>query len=273
MSNPNSLSLAGAGAGALGLAGAGALALAGSGALAAAVGLNENANSNGNENANGNGNENGNGNGNLNGNLNANGSLNANVNGNVNYNHSETNVDVETKVKVDLDIDGKLSLEPPEVIDSYNTTIQDSIYIPEPGYGTYVLANGGGSAAIYNGDVFNFGDGDGTQSVFDLDQTNSLVDIDVAAGINASSTGSIFSFDAACLEAGDVSVGNGIGKADNISHATNSVAASADASVNFSAFDQTVTMGANIQYNTANQTVIGGSEINYGNTFGDVDTV
>ena len=271
MSGP-SLSLAGAGAGALGLAGAGALGLAGAGALAAAVGLNENANVNGNENGNENGNGNGNGNGNLNGNLNANGSLNGNVNGNVNYNHSETNVDVETKVKVDLDIEGKLSLEPPSIEGSYNTTIEDSIFIPDPGSGTYVLANGeGSSAAIYNGDVFNFGNSTGTQTVFDLEQTNSLVDLDALCDASVSSTSSAFGSSIFGVGGGGpVSVGDGIGEGKDILHATNDVSASADASAAVSAFNQNIVMGANIQYNSASQSVIGGDQTNFGDVAGAV---
>lgn len=270
MSGP-SVSLAGAGAGALGLAGAGALGLAGSGALAAAVGLNENANFNGN--GNGNGNLNGNGNGNLNGNLNANEAVNANINGNVNYNHSETNVDVDTKVKVDLDIEGKLSLEPPSIEDAYNTTIEDSIYIPDPGCGTYVLANGeGSSAAIYNGDVFNFGNGEGTQTVFDLTQANTLADIDALAGASVSSTASGFSSSMYDIGGGGkVDIGDGIGEGDDILHATNNVSASADAAATLSAFNQNIVMGANIQYNSASQSVIGGDQTNWGDTAGGVD--
>jgi len=263
MSNPNnSLSLAGAGAlsGAAALAGAGALA--GSGALAAAVGLNVNENENGNGNGNGNGNLNGNGNGNFNGNASFNDTLNDNVNANVNVNQVTTNV--TTTVAVNLGLEGEVDLGPP------NMTIEDSIFIPDPGSGDIAVANNGSSAAIYNGDVFNFGKESGTQSVFDLDQANSLADVDVAYGISAGSTDSNFVLSAGCLEAGEVSVSDGIGKADNIAHATNSVAASADAAVNFSAFEQSITQGANIQYNSATQTVIGGSETNFGDTFGDV---
>jgi len=264
MSNP-SLSLAGAGAGALGLAGAGALSLAGSGALAAAVGLNENANLNGN--GNGNGNLNGNGNGNFNGNVNASETLNGNLNGNANINVNETHTNVETKVNVGLELTGQLDVGPPDI------TVTDSIFIPEPGCGDIAVANNGSSAAIYNGDVFNFGDGTGTQTVFDLTQANELADCDFLADASVSSNNSNFASSMWGIgDGGKVEIGDGIGEGDDILHATNNVSASADAAATLSAFNQNIVMGANIQYNSASQSVIGGDQTNWGDVAGGIDS-
>jgi hypothetical protein len=263
-----SLAGAGAGAGALGLAGAGALS--GAGALAASIGLNANGNLNGNENGNGNGNGNLNGNGNVNADLNANANLNAaeNLNSNTNTNTSTTTV--TTDVTVDLTLTGEVELSPPSIEDSYNLCIDDSIFIPEPGCGDIVVANNGSSAAIYNGDVYNFGGGGGTQTVFDLTQANTLADMDALCGASVTSTGSNFvSFIDGVGGGGPVDAGDGIGSADDVLHATTNVAATADASAAVSAFNQNIVMGANVQYNSATQTVVGGNEITHGDLASD----
>ena len=175
-----------------------------------------------------------------------------------------------TDVTVDLGITGELDICPPNISGSNNLTIQDSIFIPDPGTGDIALANNGSTAAIYNGDVFNFGDAAGTQTVFDLTQANTLADMDALCGASVSSSDSAFvSFIDGVGGGGPVEAGDGIGHADDVLHATTSVSATADAAATVSAFNQNIVMGANVQYNSATQTVIGGDQIGYGDLASD----
>ena len=214
---------------------------------------NANGNLNGNGNWNGNGNENDNSNDNSNSNSNSNSVDNSLDNGVCNNleNSIENTVDnhVNTCVNVAVNVDLALdSIPSGPVIDLHGlNNIYDSLIMPD-------VVN----QTMNNGNQFN------------IDQVNNLVDNDTlnnpSVNFNAggggsdwcdpcdpSSGGGSFSMDAHVH--GGTATGGALGAID---HASSGISASADSAVNQSAFNQTITMGANIQFNS--QTITAGHD-------------
>jgi len=192
-----------------------------------------------NENENANGNLNGNGNLNFNENENevenkVDNSLDNKVDNDVENNientvNNEVNVDVDVKVDLDLSADGLSS----PVIDLHGLEcISNSLIMPDVVYQTL---NG-------NGNQFN------------IDQVNNLVDNDTVNNPSVSFSGSGFEMEAKA-EGGESKVDSDMGNV--IGAAASGVASSADAILTQSAFDQTITQGANIQFNSNTMQVAG----------------
>jgi hypothetical protein len=217
----------------------------------------DNTNLNGNGNGNGNGNLNLNGNGNLNldgnGNWNDNNNHDTNTNSNTDINHLsndicndvtntvETHVDTCVNVTANLELDSQPSAP---VIDLHGlSNIHDSLIMP---------------------DVVTQSMGDG--NMFNVDQVNNLVDNDTLSDPSVSFSasgggvdwcgdplgGGSFNMDAHIH--GGTTYAGGLGSLD---HASTGV--SADAAVTQSAFNQTITQGANIQFNS--QTITAGHDV------------
>jgi len=192
---------------------------------------------------------------NANGNLNGNGNLNFNENENEvdnkvdnsldnkvdndvdndidnkieNTVNNDVNVDVDVKVDLDLSADGLSS----PVIDLHGLEcISNSLIMPDVVYQTL---NG-------NGNQFN------------IDQVNNLVDNDTVNNPSVSFSGSGFEMEAKA-EGGESRVDSDMGNV--IGAAASGVASSADAILTQSAFDQTITQGANIQFNSNTMQVAG----------------
>ena len=192
-----------------------------------------------NDNWNANGNLNGNGNLNFNENENevenkVDNSLDNKVDNDVENNientvNNEVNVDVDVKVDLDLSADGLSS----PVIDLHGLEcISNSLIMPDVVYQTL---NG-------NGNQFN------------IDQVNNLVDNDTVNNPSVSFSGSGFEMEAKA-EGGESKVDSDMGNV--IGAAASGVASSADAILTQSAFDQTITQGANIQFNSNTMQVAG----------------
>jgi len=192
-----------------------------------------------NDNWNANGNLNGNGNLNFNENENevenkVDNSLDNKVDNDVENNientvNNEVNVDVDVKVDLDLSADGLSS----PVIDLHGLEcISNSLIMPDVVYQTL---NG-------NGNQFN------------IDQVNNLVDNDTLNNPSVSFSGSGFEMEAKA-EGGESKVDSDMGNV--IGAAASGVASSADAILTQSAFDQTITQGANIQFNSNTMQVAG----------------
>ena len=143
--------------------------------------------------------------------------------------NNEVNVDVDVKVDLDLSADGLSS----PVIDLHGLEcISDSLIMPDVVYQTL---NG-------NGNQFN------------IDQVNNLVDNDSLNNPSVSFSGSGFEMEAKA-EGGESKVDSEMGNV--IGAAAHGVASSADAILTQSAFDQTITQGANIQFNSNTMQVAG----------------
>jgi hypothetical protein len=96
-------------------------------------------------------------------------------------------------------------------------------------------------------------DGNGNQ--FNIDQVNNLVDHDVNYSFASyDGKGGDFKMDAKA-EGGHVDIDSKIG--DIAGNAASGVNAHADAAITQSAFDQTITQGANIQFNSITMNVAG----------------
>lgn len=224
--------------------------------------------------------ENLNANGNLNGNLN----LNGNANGNLNYNENTANnaanntatntTTVTTTVDVGVDVDGS-AFEPSDDdfadFDLGCTTI-DNIVMAE-GDVSYDPGNEMNLDDILDGALNGKGNDVGTVNA----QFNSLADGDVlhsaTVGGNldqtntshggTSSTGDGIGFGGADPDILDLDIATGgpalgSGNGDDGS-VDGSAAASAASSIDTTAFNQSIVMGANVMGNTVDMTVVGGS--------------
>ena len=141
---------------------------------------------------------------------------------------NKVNVDVDVSVDLDLKADGLSS----PVIDLSNLhDVESSIIMPD----------------VVNQKL----DGNGNQ--FNIDQVNNLVDNDHNTS-SASYDGGDFEMHAKA-EGGHVDIDSKIG--DIAGNAASGVAAHADAAITQSAFDQTITQGANIQFNSITMNVAG----------------
>ncbi|NGX99605.1 MAG: hypothetical protein G4V63_31790 [Candidatus Afipia apatlaquensis] len=143
---------------------------------------------------------------------------------------------VDNKVNVDVNVDVKASGLSSPVIDLHGiNNIHDSVIIPE---------------------VVNQNLNGGNSNAFDINQINNLVNdnemTNPSVSYNGSSSwdnpGGSFHMDAKA-EGGDSKVDSKMG--DVIGNAASGVASHADATLTQSAFDQTITQGANIQFNTS----------------------
>jgi len=141
---------------------------------------------------------------------------------------NKVNVEVDVKVDLDLKADGLSS----PVIDLHGLScISDSLIMPDVVYQT-----------MGNGNQFN------------IDQVNNLVDNDTLNNPSVSFSGSGFEMEAKA-EGGESKVDSDMGNV--IGAAASGVASSADAILTQSAFDQTITQGANIQFNSNTMQVAG----------------
>jgi hypothetical protein len=142
---------------------------------------------------------------------------------------NKVNVDVDIDVDLDLQADG---LSSPVIDLSGLKDIEGSIIMPD--HVTQTLTG--------NGNQFN------------IDQVNNLVDNDYLWDPKVSYDGGDFKMDAKA-EGGDVKIDSKIG--DIAGNAASGVNASADAAIDQSAFNQTITQGANIQFNSITMNVAG----------------
>jgi hypothetical protein len=141
--------------------------------------------------------------------------------------NTEVNVDVDVSVDLDLQT-GRLT---PVIDISELSDVESSIIMPDVVYQTL--------------------NGDGNQ--FNIDQVNNLVDNDTNDS-SLSFCGGDVDMDAKA-EGGSVDIDSEIG---NIAgNAANGVAAHADAALTQSAFNETITQGANIQFNQITMNVAG----------------
>lgn len=194
------------------------------------------------------GNSNSNSNENENFNLNGNANLNCNSNHNSNENNIENGiynkVNTEVNVKVDVDVDVGHHSAP--VIDLSHFAGTDSVVIADTGNQTIY---GGGNA-------------------FHIDQVNNLVNngnVDHPSVSYSNGSGGYegaawhpggeFHMEAHASSGNATSSGGTVG--DVVGAAANGIVSHADATVTQSAFDQTITTGANIQFNSLTMNVAG----------------
>jgi len=190
---------------------------------------------------------NGNGNGNLN--LNGNGNLNLNGNGNGNLNFDDNKVDDtvndKVNVKVDISLTGTVG---PAVNDlSHMHDISDSLIMPQSV--TQTISNGGSDGTGAAGSEFN------------IDQINNLVNNGCVSDPSVSYEGGAlalgddptavgFHMDAKIDSGGSSISGSGLSGSNVTGASASGVSGTADAAITQSAFNQTITLGANIQFNS-----------------------
>jgi hypothetical protein len=196
------------------------------------------------------GNNNSNSNENENSNENANQNANANCNSNTNSNEVENEITnkVNTCVNVDVKVDADISTgHSAPAIDLSNFYGYDTVVIADTGNQTLNTSNGG--------------------NIFHLDQVNNLVNnasvtdpnvtFNNGGGVDSYGQwhpGGDFHMDASAYS-GSATGGGHVG--DVIGAAANGIVTHADATVTQSAFDQTITTGANIQFNSLTMNVAG----------------
>jgi hypothetical protein len=146
------------------------------------------------------------------------------VNNNID-NNVENTVDNKVNVDVNVDLDLKATGLSSPVIDLTHFSATDSLIMPE----------------VVNQTL----NGNGNQ--FNLDQVNNLIDNDTLTNPQVSFSGSSFEMDAKA-EGGESKIDSKMG--DVVGAAASGIAASAAANLTQSAFDQTITQGANIQFNS-----------------------
>ena len=202
-----------------------------------------------------------NSNGNLNGN--GNGNLNGTGNFNTNDNHLDNSLSngvsksvdnaVNNTVTVDVSVTADVNASTPPVDNSINITHLDGILFQMPET------------------VTQYVNGDGNNSIFDLNQVNNLVSdghLD-SPSVSFSVDGALSSYDSglpSSVFSMSASAAGGTASADNAtisSHDSSPITATTDASapVTMDAFTQSIVMGANIQFNSASFNVVGHDSI------------
>ena len=205
-------------------------------------------------------------------NLNANG----NLNGNVNFNENINVTNVEVDVKVDLELDDYQIPEDNGFADIDMKDVElDNIFMAEEGD---ISFNPGDDVNFQ--DILNDAFGDGSNnSAFAINQIADLVDNDQLTDISQNNTGTFdmkWEVEGGHSRAGDgVGIGDTDGKEDSSGWSIDagddiaaSVASSAAATLNSTAFTQEVVLGANLQQNAVDVTVVG-RDNNYTSVGGD----
>ena len=186
---------------------------------------------------------------------NKNSNENDNKNSNENKNSIDNKVDNSIDNKVDNSLDNKVDNKVSNVVDNkVNVDVDVKIDVKADGLSSPVidlsdLKNVFGSVIMP--DVVNQKMDDGNQ--FNIDQVNNLVDIDASfASLSYDGKGGDVKMDAKA-HGGFVHVDS---KIDDIA---GNISASANAAVDQSAFNQTITQGANIQFISIEMSVAGDS--------------
>lgn len=234
--------------------------------------------------SNANGNLNGNGNGNFNGNLDANGNLNGNANGNLN--ESANHVD-NSLSNTDSNVNSTTDSVTNSVDNTVNTAVNVSVAVDVAA--TQPLTDASINVSHLDGILFQmpetvsqYVNGDGNNSIFDLNQVNNLVSnghldsasvsfsVDSGGLLGASLMGdghdpagiptSIFS-QVATATGGQASSDNASVTTHDSSAAVTAGTSDASAPITQDAFTQSIVMGANIQFNSATFNVVGHDSI------------
>jgi len=196
-------------------------------------------------------------------NWNANGNLNGN--GNLNFNENENENEVDNKVdnsldnKVDNDVDNDIDNKIENTVNNdvnVDVDVKVDLDLSADGLSSPVIDLHGleciSNSLIMPDVVYQTLNGNGNQ--FNIDQVNNLVDNDTLSNPSVSFSGSGFEMEAKA-EGGESKVDSDMGNV--IGAAASGVASSADAILTQSAFDQTITQGANIQFNSNTMQVAG----------------
>jgi hypothetical protein len=197
------------------------------------------------------GNNNSNSNENENSNENANQNQNANANCNSNTNSNEVENEITNKVNTTVDVNVKVDAD---ISTGHSAPAIDLSHFY--GYDTVVIADTGNQTINGGGNAFH------------LDQVNNLVNngyvdnptvtFDNGGGVDCYGQwhpGGDFHMEATASSGNASSSGGTVG--DVIGAAANGIVSHADATVTQSAFDQTITTGANIQFNSLTMSVAG----------------